>query len=231
MSLADLGLRIVLAFVALLFLTRIMGRKELSQMTFFNFVSAITIGSIASSLVTIQTFSIRNGVLALVGWTILTLITAFLDIKSKTARLVLTGSPLIVIQKGKIMENALRKARLDINSLLLMLRQQNVFSVMDVEYAIFETNGKLSVMKKEDKKTVTKGDMQIAAPIHTYPIATEVVADGKANKENLKKLNLDEKWLNHQLQLAGVHSLSQVFFAEVQQDGSLYVDRNDEHVH
>jgi uncharacterized membrane protein YcaP (DUF421 family) len=199
---------------------------------FIRFVSAIAIGSIAANLAVNPSLSIRNGVLALVGWSLFTVVMGFLDIKSKTARILIEGTPLVVIQNGKILEDSLRRARLDVDALMVMLRNNKVFSLMDVDYAIFETNGKLSVMKKEFKQAVTKGDMQIQSPVvYTYPIATEVISDGKINKKNLTRLNLNESWLKQQLQQAGVHSISQVFFAEVQKDGSLYIDNKDELVH
>lgn len=228
MELSELIIRLVIAFFVLFVLTRIMGRKEISQMTFFNFVSAIAIGSITATLAVSQNLSIRNGVIALVGWAAFTLIMAFVDIKSKSARKITTGEPIIVIKEGKIMEDALRKTRLDMDSLNSMLRQKDVFSLKDVEYAIFETSGNLSVMKKENKQPVTKEDLSIPVPYKLYPTATEVISDGTINTNNLSRLNLDQKWLEQQLKSAGVNSVSEVFFAEVQTDGSLYIDNKDD---
>jgi uncharacterized membrane protein YcaP (DUF421 family) len=209
-----------------------MGRKELSQMTFFNFVSAITIGSIAANLAVNPSMSTRNGVIALVGWSAFTILMGFIDIKSRTARKFLEGTPIVLIQNGKILEDSLKKVRIDVDALVAMLRQNKVFSLMDVDYAIYETNGRLSVIKKDYKQFVTKADMQIPSPDQfRFPIETHVITDGKINKQNLRKLNLDEKWLEQQLQQAGVNSVSKVFFAEVQKDGSLYIDNKDENIH
>ncbi|MFB4169579.1 YetF domain-containing protein [Virgibacillus sp. JSM 102003] len=231
MNIPELLVRIILAFLVLFILARIMGRKEISQMTFFNFVSAIAIGTIAGSLATSQNLSIRNGILALVGWALFTLVMGFIDIKSKGARKVTTGNPVIVIKDGKIMENSLRKTRLDIGSLNALLRQKNVFSMADVSYAIFETSGKLSVMKKEINQPVTKGDMNVLSTTpNTYPIATEVISDGVLNNKNLAKLNLDREWVESQINNANVDYLSQVFYAEVQQDGTLFIDKKDDYM-
>ena len=122
MSILELISRISLSFLSLLVLTRIMGRKEISQMTFFNFVSAISIGTIGGSLAINNELSIRNGIFALVGWTAFTLAIAFLDIKSKKSRKLIEGEPIIVIKDGMIMENALRKTQLDIDALKVMRR-------------------------------------------------------------------------------------------------------------
>ncbi|SEM11022.1 Uncharacterized membrane protein YcaP, DUF421 family [Mesobacillus persicus] len=232
MDIPELIIRIAIGFIVLFFLTRSLGRKEISQMTFFNFVSAIAIGSIAANLVVNQNLSIQNGVLALVGWSAFTLLMDYIDIKSKKARKVITGDPITVIKEGKIVERALGKSRLDIDSLKAMLRQNSIFSVADVDYAIFETNGKLSVMPKEPRQPLTKSDMnKVSSTKKAVPIPTEVVTDGRILTNNLSKLNLDEKWLEQQLQQAGVNSVSDVFYAEVQQDGTLFTDSKQNLLH
>ncbi|MDY0410223.1 DUF421 domain-containing protein [Paracerasibacillus soli] len=229
MSLSTLCLRLGISFFTLLILTRMMGRKEISQMTFFNFISAISIGTIGASLAIDSTVSIRNGLFALIGWAIFTLVLGWLNLKSETARKLVTGDPLIVIKDGEIMEDKLRHARLDINSLNTLLRKKNVFSIADVDYAIFETDGKLSVMKKQDKQPVTKKEAGITiTKKKVFPIATGVISDGQAMTANLAKLHLNENWLENQLQMAGVDSPENVFYAEVQEDGTLYVDFKEE---
>lgn len=231
MDIWTLLLRLLLAFVVLFTLTRIMGRKEISQMTFFNFVSAIAIGSITANLVVSQNLSIRNGVIALAGWAAFTLIMDWIDIKSKKARKVTTGDPITVIKEGKIVERALAKSRLDLDTLNAMLRQKSIFSIADVEFAVFETNGKISVMKKQDKQSLTKSDMNILNTPKVYPMPTEVISDGNILTKNLDKLDLDTKWLEQQLQQAGVSSASDVFFAQIQQDGTLSIDSKDNLLH
>jgi len=218
--------------VNLLALTRIIGRKELSQMTFFNFVSGISIGTIGASLAIDSTLSIRNGVLALVGWSAFTIVLGLIDIKSKKTRNLIEGQPRILIKKGQIMEDELRKVRLDVDALNSLLRKKNVFAVSDVDYAIFETDGTLSVMKKEQQMPVTKSDMRIQqTQSNLYPISTEGITDGNIISTNLDKLNLDKQWLEQQIQQAGVESVSDVFYAEVQKDGSLYIDKRNDVLH
>ncbi|MBT2679440.1 DUF421 domain-containing protein [Bacillus sp. ISL-35] len=232
MNQLELILRIAIGFIVLFSMARWSGRKEISQMTFFNLVSAIAFGSIAAALVVNPSVSILNGIIALLGWAVFTVFTDFIHIKSKKARKLLMGDPVIVIKKGKIMEDALRQTRLDTDSLQALLRQQSIFSLNDVEYAIFETDGKLSVMKKDNKQTVTKSDMNIAMPQGNFvPLSTELVADGKMNLKNLAKMNKDQTWLHEQLQLAGVQSVDDVFYAEVQPDGNLYIDKRDDLLH
>ncbi|WP_332308742.1 DUF421 domain-containing protein [Halobacillus mangrovi] len=152
--------------------------------------------------------------------------------KSKKARTSIEGEPIILIRNGKIMDAALRKTRLDIDALNVLLRKKNVFSISDVDYANFETDGTLSVLKSHMKQTVTKGDMNTSTnPNEMFSLPTAVITAGKVNSPNLNKLNLDQNWLEQQLKLSGVNSVDDVFYAEVQKDGSLYVDRNDDMLH
>ena len=117
------------------------------------------------------------------------------------------------------MEKPLRKVNLDLDTLTALLRQKDIFSITEVEYAIFEITGKLSVMKKDNKQPVTKGDMNIVNPQKKLlPTITEVVSDGVINITNLEKLNLNTEWLNEQLLQAGIKTVSDVFYAEVQPD-------------
>lgn len=228
MSVSTLLIRLVIAFVTLLLLTRIMGRKEISQLTFFNFVSAISIGTIGASLAVDSTLSLRNGLIALLSWSIFTIILGWLNIKSDRARKLITGAPIILIKDGKIMEGNLKKTRLEVESLLGMLREKDIFSMKEVDYAIFETDGKLSVLKKTDMQPLTKKDTSTSSSItKVFTLPTSLITDGQVLHGNLAKLNLNETWLDNQLQMAGVQSADQVFYAEVQDDGSLHVDLSE----
>jgi uncharacterized membrane protein YcaP (DUF421 family) len=232
MNQLELVLRIAIGFIVLLSMARWAGRKEISQMTFFNLVSAIAFGSIAAALVVNPSVSILNGIIALLGWAAFTVLTDQIHLKSKKARKLLIGDPVILIKKGEIMEDALRQTRLDTDTLQAMLREKSIFSMSDVYFAIFETDGKLSVMKKEPKQTVTKSDMKIAMSSGNFvPLSTELVSDGVVNVQNLNKMDKDQTWLNAQLQQAGVQSVDDVFFAEVQTDGKLYIDKRDDVLH
>jgi uncharacterized membrane protein YcaP (DUF421 family) len=232
MGLVEQILRITLSFFVLFLLARLMGRKEISQMTFPNFVSAIAIGSIAANLVLSPNVRIFYGVLALAGWSLFTVILDYIELKSKRGRKLIEGDPMIVVKNGMVMEDILRKTRLNIDTLNSMLRQKNIFSMAEVEFAIFEADGKLSVMKKENLQEVTKSDVNIQKyKKNIYPLATAVVTDGAIVNENLKKLNIQPEWLDHQLLKAGVKDVSDVFYAEIQQDGSLYIDKRNDVVH
>lgn len=228
----ELILRIAIGFIVLLSMARWTGRKEISQMTFFNLVSAIAFGSIAAALVINPSVSIINGIIALLGWAAFKVLTDQIHLKSKKARKLLMGVPVIVIKKGEILEDALKQTRLDTDSLQARLREKSIFSLSDVDYAIFETDGKLSVMKKKPKQAVTKSDLNIAMSQGSFvPLSTELVADGQVNVKNLAKMNKDQTWLDDQLQHAGIQSIDEVFYAEVQADGNLYIDKREDFLH
>ncbi|MFT4401918.1 YetF domain-containing protein [Bacillus sp. SW14] len=227
MPIPQLIIRLIIAFITLLVLTRLMGRKEIAQLTFFNFVSAISIGTIGASLAIDSTLSIRNGFIALFAWSAFTIIVGFLDIKFPAIRYAVEGQPVILIRKGKIMDKQLRSVRLDLDALQTLLRKKNIFSLADVDYAIFETDGSLSVLKKQAKQNVTKKDMNVQGENAKVSHPASVIADGKVREDNLKKLNLNKQWLMDRLKESGIQHPKEVFYAEVQTDGTLYIDKKE----
>lgn len=229
MSVWELAIRLLVSFMTLLLLTRWMSRKLLSHMTFFDFISGITIGSIGANLVFNPSLSIRNGLLALLGWSIITVALGYIDIHSKKARTLLDGEPRILIKKGNIMENQLKAVRLNVDSLMALLREKEVFSLEDVNYAIFETNGELSVLKMDSQKEVTKSDLNLSSESPAAPpIGTEVISDGKLVTSNLQKLNLTEEWVQLQLKNKGIHKLEDVFYGAINKDGMLIIDKKED---
>lgn len=127
MSITDLIIRLTIAFITLLMLTRLVGRKEISQMTFFNFISAISIGTLGATLAINSSVSIRNGLIALIVWSAFTILIGYLDLKFPKFRLAIEDQPKILIKQGKIMEDELLAARLDIDALSTLLRKKMCF--------------------------------------------------------------------------------------------------------
>jgi uncharacterized membrane protein YcaP (DUF421 family) len=229
MNMVEVFSRTVGAFLVLFLLTRLMGRKQISQLTFFNYITGISIGAIAGSLSVDSSLKISSGMVSLLTWVGLTLIVGFIDMKSRKARKILIGEPVIVIKQGKVMERQLKKLRLDMDELNHLLRGKNIFSIQDVEYAILETNGEISVLLKEGKQPLKQENLpyQLSKQPQT-PIPVQIIADGKMIDENLRQLNLNRSWVDDQLKHAGTN-LAEVFYAELQQDGSLYIDKRSDH--
>ncbi|KAA0966938.1 DUF421 domain-containing protein [Sporosarcina sp. ANT_H38] len=220
-------MRTTFAFLVLLILARFMGKKQISQLTFFHYVTGITIGSIAADIAGESRTPFLNGIIAMIWWAVLTVLMSYIAFKSKKARIILDDQPTIVVFEGKIVEASLKKLRLHLNDLSMMLREQSIFSIKDVHYAILETNGQLSVLKKAGQEAATKKDVNAPAPVPKC-IPTEVIAEGKITVRNLTELNLTEEWLYEQLKKQGIGNAEHIFYAEVQTDGSLHVDMKSE---
>ena len=214
------------AFVALLILARFLGKKQLSQLTFFHYITGIAFGSIAAEIAGQTDVKFMEGLTALIWWASLTMLASYISLKSSNLRIVLDDQPAIVIKEGAIMENAMKKERLHVNDLMMMLREQSIFTLQDVHYAILETNGELSVMKKITQQGATKQDVKASTTAPKY-LPTELISDGKVMRKNLTELSLTEEWLMKELRKSGVESAEQVLLAQLQDDGSLFVEKKN----
>lgn len=215
-------IRSLISFFALLILVRLMGKQQVAELTFFDYVVGITIGSIASTL-SVQVN--QNTTATLVGmaiWTFLPILVAYLCLHNVWIRKVVEGEATVVIENGKILENNLKKIRLSIDDVISLLRAQGVFRIADVEFAMFEANGKLSVQMKSDKRPVTPGDLALHPPYEGLP--TNLVEDGIILVDALKSLNLSKAWLYHQLKKVNIDDVKQVSLAQLDTNGNLYVD-------
>jgi len=219
----EMILRVTLSFIVLLILARLMGKKQVSQLTFFHYVTGITIGSIAAEIVSKSGGPFLNGLLAMVWWALLTLLMSFIALKSQKMRVILDDEPTIVMHGGKLLGNSMKKSRLSLNDLNMMLREQGIFSIKDVDYAVLETNGALSVLKKAGQEPATKKDVNAPVPQPKY-IPMEIISEFKIVKKNLKELGLTEEWVYEQLKKQGIGQIEQVYYAEIQTNGSLHVD-------
>ncbi|MCR8642954.1 DUF421 domain-containing protein [Paenibacillus sp. N1-5-1-14] len=224
MTYGEILFRTAISFVTLLILTRLLGKKQVGHLTFFNYVTGITFGSTTAEIIVNNHITLLQGISSLVLWSFMAFIIALTGLRSVRTREILDGQPTILIKQGKILESALAKQHLNIDDLSMLLRNKDVFSPEDVEFAILEPDGQLSVLKKEELLPATKKDIHASVtPVHRIP--TELVVDGKIVEKNLIKIDVSAVWLNQQLKKAGIHSLDQVFYAEIQLDGTLYIDK------
>lgn len=211
----------VIAYILVMILTRAMGRKLMSQMTYFDFVVGIALGSTMSNLALGPNSNAYSSTTVLIVLTILAVLSGFLHVKSFKFRKLIQSEPVTVITNGKIVEENLGKNRLTLNELFMLLREKNIFNVSDVEFAMMETDGKLSVLPKSQKQPVTPSDLQI--PTVYKGLTRDLVMDGQIIFENLKDANLDESWLLAQLKSQGVLNVADVFYAGLDTAGNLYV--------
>lgn len=222
----EMILRSTLSFFSILILARIIGKKQLSQLTFFHYITGITLGSIAAEIAALEETPFWDGLVALIWWSLLTMLVSYIVLKSTKVRILVDDRPTILIQNGTIIKNGLKKARLHIDELAMLLRQQGVFSLDEVLYAVFEPNGELSVVKKPAKSPATKQDVKADITIPPY-MPTELVSDGKIIMKNLIELDLTEEWLLNKLKKKNVKNIEDVYFAQILENGSLYISLNN----
>lgn len=214
----------VSAYLYLHIICRILGRKVLSQFNFFDFAAAITIGALTTQ-VAIPTKEWNKAAIVIGIFTVLTLILDYFSQKSPGLRGFVNSKPKMVIFKGQIDSQQLRKARLTLDELLTILRQKNVFYPGDVYCAILETDGQLSVLLNSDKMPLTTGNMNLKPP--EKGIMNDVIKDGTIITENLRNSGYDDKWLQQKLREQGVQRIEEVFYAGVDGQGALYVSTRD----
>ena len=218
----EMIVRTTFSFFAILFLARLIGKKQLSQLTFFHYITGITIGSIASEISAQAETPFWDGLISLIWWSALTIIVSILSLKSKKLRTIFDDKPTMIIEEGKILMHNLKKTRLNLDELSMLLREQNVFNFQEIQHAIFETNGQLSVIKFPQFEAANKQDVKAAAPPITN-IPTEVIEQGRIIYENLYALGLDDQWLMKKLRRQNIEQVTDVDFAQVLDNGSLYV--------
>ena len=218
----------IIGFFTLLIFTRILGKQQVSQLTFFDYVVGITIGSTASSLTTDLTSRAWPHWVGLLTWTSLCFILQLITIKSKTAEKYLDGQPTIIISNGKILEKSMKKVRYTIGDLLAQLRDKGIFDLDTVAFAVLEKDGQLSILKKSECDFITPKDLKLKIP--PASIDYEVIYDGSIVQDNLTTINRSEKWLMHKLNKQGIIDTSEVFLATYNSSSGLHIDLYEDHI-
>ncbi len=221
----EIVLRALSTFVMLFVITRILGKKQISQLTFLEFIIGITLGELAGFLSTDVEANFLHGAIALLVWFIVPFGLEFLMLKSKKLRQIIEGGGRVVIKEGKVLEDNMKKERLSADELLEQLRGKNVFNFADVEFAVMETNGELSVLLKKDKQPLTASHLGIKTVNEVEP--QTVIMDGKYLDEPLATLGLSRGWLHAELEKIGV-TVENVFLGQVDAHQQLYVDLYDD---
>lgn len=212
-------LKTLLSIVVLFFLTKLMGNKQISQLSFFDYVVGITIGSIGAELATSDT-PIHFTLIALVLYALISVLISFLSLKSIGARRFLIGTPIPIVKDGKILSKNLSKAKVDVNEFLAEARVQGYFDIANISYAVMETNGRFSFLPTSETSPLTPKDIDIS-PAPTYPVAN-VIVDGVIMENNLKLLDKDAKWLKNVLHARKVQ-LKEILLATLSEEYQLNI--------
>ncbi|MGP7818477.1 DUF421 domain-containing protein [Niallia sp. 01092] len=214
-------------FVIILFITaKLLGKKHISQLSLFEYIASITLGDIVGEVVLSET-KISHGILAIFVFGIVSYLADFISLKSKTLRNVIDGTGTVLIEDGKLLEDNLKKENYTIDDFSSLLRQKNVFSLSQVEYAVLEPKGMLSVQLKKENRPLTPKDLNMTMPKEKVP--QTIIMDGKVLFDSLKKAGKTMDWLQIELSKLGV-TLENVFLGEVNSYGELTVDIFDDKI-
>lgn len=208
MDLIKLLLTSLLSVISLFLIAKVMGHKQVSQLNFFDYINGITIGSIAAELATdLETPWKPLCAMLIYGTTAIGL--SLVTSKFPKIRKYVNGSPTILMNDGKIYRKNMKKSKLDLSEFLTMCREQGYFDLNDIQTAIFEYNGKLTILPYSANRPITPADIEL----HPEPdhINTEIIMDGRIMGENLKRMGLDLKWLEKQIKAQGYHDAKEIF--------------------
>lgn len=212
---------LIIGYFLLLLLTKVLGKTQITQITTFDFVSVLILGELVGNAMYDTETGIKEIMYSIFIWGGLIYITEFITQKFRKTRQLLEGKPSIVINKGKIDFKELKKNHLDINQLQHLLRAKDVFSIAECAYAILETDGTISVLKKSAFMNPTKQDMNLSLEVTSLPIS--VILDGEIIKENLPRIGWNEEQLMQELKKQNVQSTKDILYAEWQEGSPLYV--------
>jgi len=210
-----------LIFITLLILTRLLDKTQVGQLTLYEYVSGITIGSLAATIASSEPEKVWSDYYDLLLFCALTYIVSVCTMKSRSFRTLIEGSPSIIIENGRIIKETMKALRFDLDELNALLRAKDVVDISEVQYAILETTGEMSIIKKSAYQPLTKSDMNIYLTDPTFPV--EIIMDGEIIEENLKKQNLPPTWLTEQLKVRNIKSASNVMYAVIDSKGQLFI--------
>ena len=203
--------RTILVLIILFFITKMMGKKQISELNFFDYVVGITIGSIAADISLDIEKNMIAGIAALFIYGFISYIISFVSIKSILARRFFIGVPTVLVEKGKIIESGLKKSKIDVNDLLMEARENGYFNLDEIDYALMEVNGNISFLPKEKEKPVTKRDMKIKCS--NEGLTVNAIIDSKYMVNNMKAINKDKEWLDHELKVNGYDNYDNILLA------------------
>ena len=209
------------SIVVLFILTKIVGQREMSGLSIFDFMLAITIGSIAAEMATSLEDNFMQPLIAMVIYTIVTLIISFINMKFVKLRPIFSGKTLILYDNGTLFKDNFKKAKIDLNDFLSQCRTNGYFNLSDIKTALLEENGKISFLPYSDKRPANASDFNIKPD--DDGVSTNLILDGTIMEENLKELNLDKQWLDKALRKQGIYKIENIFLATYSVDGNLSV--------
>ena len=208
----------LLSVVSLFVIAKIMGHKQMAQLDFFDYITGITIGSIAAELAT-ELEAPWKPLVAMIIYGLVALGLTILAHKFPKTRKYVNGTPTIVMDNGKLYRENMKKAKLELSEFMVLCRQEGYFNINDIETAVFEYNGRITILPKSEKRPLTPEDMNITP--EKAEICTEIIMDGRILHENLKRLGLDLTWLDKQLKKQKYNNAKEIYLGICDENNNL----------
>lgn len=213
-------IRTIILFAVVVIGLRLMGKRQIGQLQPYELVIVIMLSALAAIPMENTGVPLASGLFPIFTLLVAQVALSYVSLKSERARGVICGTPSVFIENGKIIEKELARIRYNINDLLEQLRAKNVPNIADVEFAILETSGELSVIPKSQKRPIVPADMNLPTTYEGLPVT--LIIDGYVFSKNLAKINLNEDWLKSELQKFGVKNFKEVLFASLDTEGKLF---------
>ena len=223
----DVILRALISLIALFSVTKLLGKKQVSQLSLFDYVIGISIGNFAAEMTTDLDLPYTHGVVAVLIFGLVAYLVSVFTMKSISLRRFFIGTPTVLIQEGKILMKGLKQVKFDVNDLLEECRGNGYFDISQIEYALMEANGKLSILPKGENFPVTIKDMNIKP--EKQSLCANVIIDGKIMHTNLKNMNKNKKWLVQELKIKGYKTFENILLATLDNNEkvTVYEKNND----
>ena len=200
-SIMSVLIRSIVTLLVLFILAKVMGKKQISQLNIFDYIIGITIGSVGADISLDLNKHFIDGIVCLVTFGLFGAFVSFITLKSIRLRRLFSGTPSMLIEDGKIIEDGLKKVRFDINDLMEEMRNAGYFDISSIAYAIMETSGRVSFLPKDDSMPITKKDMDLK--IVPSSLVCNAIIDGNIMINNLRAINKDREWMMHELKVMG----------------------------
>ncbi|MEE1026010.1 MAG: DUF421 domain-containing protein [Acutalibacteraceae bacterium] len=214
----------ILSALSLFIIAKILGHKQMAQLDFFDYITGITIGSIAAELAT-ELEEPWKPLIAMIVYGGITLALTLITNKIPKLRKYINGTPTIIMDNGKLYRKNMKKAKIDLSEFMVMCRQEGYFNLNDIQTAVFEYNGRLTVLPKATKRPVNPLDINLVPS--PEKINTEVIMDGKVLTENLKRMGLNLEWLEKELKIQGFKNAKEIFLGICDENKTLTLFKNE----
>lgn len=223
-----IAIRTLILYTFVIMALRLMGKREIGQLQPFELVVILMISDMAAIPSEDVGIPLVSGIIPIMMLVFISISLSYLELKSERARDILNGTPSILIDRGRIVEHELVRNRLPLTDLVEELRMRSIPNIADVEFAILETNGQISVLPKSTKRPVTPEDLKIQPAYEGLPVV--FIMDGRLQKEEFASLGKSQAWLDNEIKKHQLKSIDEVFFASLDTSGKVYLQGKDKYV-